>query len=338
MPKKTKHPRLVSQTRKNKDGRVRTYYFYDMRHAGQKRIPLGTDYDEAIAKWHELHHDKPRTIGRVQQAINDWREHVLPTYTNEDTKDDYGRQLKRIEEVFGNALWEEVDLPALVQYLKLRKAKTQGNREMSVFSIVWNHARLHGMTTMPWPATGVKDWKNAEKAREFEVTDALFDAVYREADQMLRDCMDLSTATGMRLTDCRTVLLPQGDKLRLKASKTGKRADFDITLSEVLPKLIERRRAIPASHMMLLSTPDGFPVSAGMLRRAYDRARELATNRPENRLIRSALLKMYLRDMRKRAADLTETDDAASELLQHSSKAVTRKHYISRATNLKPVR
>ncbi len=36
--------------------------------------------------------------------------------------------------------------------------------------------------------------------------------------------------------------------------------------------------------------------------------------------------------------DLTDTDDAAAELLQHSSKAVTRKHYTTRATNLKPVR
>lgn len=338
MPKKTKHPRLVSQTRRNKDGRVRVYYFYDMRHVGQKRIPLGTDYDEAIAKWDELHNNKPRTIGRVAEAINDWRTHILPTYTNPDTKDDYARQLGKIEEVFANALWEEVDLPALARYLKLRKAKTQGNREMSVFSIIWNHARKVGMTRLPWPATGVKDWKNKEQAREFEVTDALFDAVYKEADQMLRDCMDLSTATGMRLTDCRTVLLPQGDKLRLKASKTGKRADFDLTLSEVLPQLVERRRAIPASHLMLLSTPDGFPVSAGMLRRAYDRARELAASKPENRLIATAIKKMVLRDMRKRAADLTDTDDAASELLQHSSKAVTRKHYTSRATNLKPVR
>lgn len=338
MPKKTKHPRLVSQTRRNKDGRVRVYYFYDMRHVGQKRIPLGTDYDEAIAKWDELHNQKPRTIGRVQEAINDWRTHVLPTYTNADTRDDYGRQLKNIEGVFGSMLWEDVELRHLREYLKRRTAKTQANREMAVFSIVWNHARKEGMTRLSWPASGVKNWRNEESPREFEVTDALFDAIYREADQMLRDCMDLSTATGMRLTDCRTVLLPQGDKLHLKASKTGKRADFDITLSQVLPKLIERRRAIPASHMMLLSTPDGFPVTSRMLRTSYDRAREKAASRPENRLIAQALRAMFLRDMRKRAADLTDTDDAAAELLQHSSKTVTRKHYVSRATNLKPVR
>lgn len=36
--------------------------------------------------------------------------------------------------------------------------------------------------------------------------------------------------------------------------------------------------------------------------------------------------------------DHADEDDAASELLQHSSKAVTRKHYVTRATNLKPVR
>lgn len=30
------------------------------------------------------------------------------------------------------------------------------------------------------------------------VFDELFEAVYNEGDQLLRDCMDLSTATGMR--------------------------------------------------------------------------------------------------------------------------------------------
>lgn len=54
--------------------------------------------------------------------------------------------------------------------------------------------------------------------------------------------MDLSSATGMRLTDCIKVTMPKGDTLRLKASKTGKKADFDLSLSDVLPQLLERRR------------------------------------------------------------------------------------------------
>jgi len=47
---------------------------------------------------------------------------------------------------------------------------------------------------------------------------------------------------------------------------------------------------------------------------------------------------MYLRDTRKRAADLADDMDEASKLLQHSSKSLTAKHYRTKATELKAVR
>ena len=94
------------------------------------------------------------------------------------------------------------------------------------------------MTQRPWPAQGVKNWKNEEKAREIEVTDELFAAVYAEAHQVLMDCMDIATATGMRLTDARTVRMPVAGVLRHKAGKTGKWVEFDISLSPVLSALV----------------------------------------------------------------------------------------------------
>jgi len=47
---------------------------------------------------------------------------------------------------------------------------------------------------------------------------------------------------------------------------------------------------------------------------------------------------MYLRDMRKRAADLADDMGAASALLQHSSIKLTETHYRTKATKLKAVR
>jgi hypothetical protein len=47
---------------------------------------------------------------------------------------------------------------------------------------------------------------------------------------------------------------------------------------------------------------------------------------------------MYLRDMRKRASDLADSDESASKLLQHSSVELTRRHYRTKATKLKVVR
>jgi hypothetical protein len=224
----------------------------------------------------------------------------------------------------------------LAEYLERRTAKTQGNREMSILRLVWNKAKLWRMHQLPWPTEGIKDWKNEERAREFDVTDDLFAAVYQHATPMLKDCMDIASATGMRLTDARTILLPATDMLRLKASKTGKRADFDLSLSLVLPELLARRRSMKAQHLMLLSTENGRPVSARKLRTDYDEARETAAKaHPElAELIRA----MYLRDMRKRAADLAEDDDDATKLMQHSSVVTTKKHYRGKVTKIKPVR
>lgn len=231
----------------------------------------------------------------------------------------------------------------LTAYLRKRSAKTRANREVAVLQIIWNWARKEGLTALSWPAAGMERsrWKNKENAREFEVTDDMFEAVYQAGDQVLQDGMDISSATGMRLKDTITVLLPASHKLRLDASKTGKKADFDISLSSVLPGLIERRRKLRAEHMMLLSTPTGRPVTYRMLRERWEFAREWAALNAEaaGELSLAARIRtMVLRDMRKRASDLAGSDEEASRLLQHSSVTLTRKHYRIRATVLKPVR
>lgn len=210
-------------------------------------------------------------------------------------------------------------------------------------SIIWNWARLEGLTSLAWPAAGMEKsgWKNKEKARTFEVTDALFDAVYEKADQVLKDCMDIATATALRITDARTVAMPVDGKLRINASKTGKAAHFDVDSSPTLSAIVARRKAIKASHVMLLSTPTGRPVTYALLRARWEDARKAAAKKAQeagNDALAREILAMYLRDMRKRASDLVETVEEAAQLLQHSSIHVTRKHYRSKAEKLRAVR
>jgi hypothetical protein len=334
------YPRLRSHVRKRRNGKAVVYYFYDMRHRGEPDKPLGTDYEQAIRAWREIHEHQPRIKGTLQEAFEGWEREVLPTYENAGTKRTYTQNLRKLKPVFGGSTWDRVKLPHLKAYLKARSAKFQANREMALLSVIWRWAQTEGMHEVQWPAAGLEKsrWKNEEPARVFEVTDALFNAVYAEADSVLQDCMDLATATGLRLTDCRTVLLPSGPELQVSASKTGKRASFSIDSSPVLTRLVTARRALKANHLMLLSTPDGKKVSATMLRDRYDAARAKAAAKPKNAEIADQIKAMFLRDCRKRAADLAGDLSEASKLLQHSSEAVTRIHYRTKPTKVRPVR
>ena len=332
--KKIKHPRLRAKTYKGAGGQIWTYYTYDMRGTGKPDVRLGTDYAMALDMWHKLHNQIPLTVGRLGEAITKWRDECIPEYDNRHTRSEYTRQLANIEAAMGQMAWHEITLPVLCQYLDARTAKTQGNRELSVLSIVWGKARRWGMTALPWPAAGVKDWKNTERARAFEVTDALFTAVYAEADQLLRDCMDIASATGMRITDARTVRMPVDGLLSFKANKTDKRAYFEVAQSPVLTALIQRRGIV--NSLMLLTTHTGKGASYRMLRERFVEAREAAAvAHPE---LAGELKAMILRDMRRRAADLADDLGSASALLQHSSTKLTSDHYRTKATKLKAVR
>jgi hypothetical protein len=318
-----------------------TYYFFDRR--PEPDIPLGTDYGEALKRWDEIRNRAPRIAGTLTEAFDRFERDVLPTYASRETRSGYARHLKHLRPVFGGATWDAVELVSLRAYLDARTAKTQGNREMAMLSIVWNKARLWGLTKLPFPAAGMERsrWKNKEQAREVEVTDELFGAIYPHGDQLLRDAMDLASATGLRLTDCRTVALPRGDVLTCKASKTGKKTDFDVRLSDVLPGLLERRRALGAAHTMLLSTEDGRPVSKRMLSDRWVAARAAAADAARaggDGDLATAIEGLILRDMRKRAANLAESDEAARDLLDHSDVALTRKHYRTVVKLKRPVR
>lgn len=329
-----KYPRLRTHIRRGANGQVWTSYFYDNRPNG-KDIPLGSDYAQALISWDLIRNKKPLTIGRIQEAIDRYKEKILPGLAK-GTRQQYTTYLKQIEPVFGNAGWHELTLPVLRKYLDDRTKKVSANRELAVLSAIWQKAILWGMTEKQWPAVGVKDWKNEEKPRQVEVTDELFSAVYKQADRLLRDSMDIASATGLRITDVRTVLMPTNGLLRVKANKTGKAAEFAVSESPVLTRIVKRRESMKAYCVMLLCTDTGRQASERMLLNRWNDAKEAAAfANPE---LAEALKGLLNRDMRSRAADLSEDLESASKLLQHSNKKVTADHYRNKPEKLRAVR
>jgi hypothetical protein len=112
------------------------------------------------------------------------------------------------------------------------------------------------------------------------------------------------------------VPLPPTDILRLKASKTTKKADFDLSLSAVMPDVIARRRANKkAEHLMLLAGPFKRPVSYRQLHDRFVAARAAAAVKAEegdDRELAAAIRALWLRDCRKYAADLAACARAAN--------------------------
>jgi len=145
----------------------------------------------------------------------------------------------------------------------------------------------------------------------------------------------------MRLTDARTVRLPVNGVLTVRSNKTGKAMEFEVAQSPTLTEVVQRREKIKAHSVMLLTTKRGRQVTAAMLWLRWDRARNLAAEKASQEghtELAAAIRAMYLRDMRKRAADLSETVEDASKLLQHDSVAITRKHYTQKPQRLRAVR
>jgi integrase len=314
MPKKTRYPGLRSHTRKGKGGQRWTSYYLDRR--PERDIPLGSDYAEAVRKWSELQAGKPsRGIGH---ALDRWEREELPG-KEKVTRLGYAKSLKALRPVFEDASWDGVTMKTLKDYLRKRTAKTQGNREMALLSLIWRWAQTEDLTNLNWPAHGLNKsrWKNKEAAREVEVSDEDFAALYTAADPLLRDYLQLATSTGLRVTDLVALRLSdvRDNALVVKARKTGKMLEIDLTGSVALD-VIERRKAVKVPHVFLLAHGKK-PVTWRMVRDRFNKARMAA-----------GLERLVLRDMRKRSAQLSEDPQA---LLQHSNASVTKKHYLGRA-------
>lgn len=330
MPKRSKFPKLRSHKWTTAGGEVRAAYYYDMRSTGTPDASLGSDYKEALRQWHEIHFDRPRIAGTIEEAFKRWEAESLPAYESATTRRNYAQSLRTIRPVFGPAAWAEVKTSTIAAYLKKRTAKTQANREKALLSVIWGKAREWDMTELPFPAYRMR-LKNPEHAQNVEVTQAAFDAVYRHAPQHLRDAMDIASSTGLRITDVLKLRLSdvRDGQLVFDASKTGKGGSFQVDGS-LLGALIERRKASKAPHLFLLACGSK-PVTERMLTDAWARARAKAL--PECPEVAGLLL----RHMRKRAAQLAGSLAEAQALLQHGSAATTQRHYRGRE-KLRPVR
>lgn len=279
-------------------------YYY-----GRREIPLGSDFQQALRKYAELHGaiaDEAPT--KFRHAVKAYRESEEFKSRATTTQRGYSRQLIVLDKVFGDLEFTEILPIHIRQYLKKHRAKVSASREKALFSVVWNFARGENITTAANPCAGIH---GVMSKRKRYVTDAELTAVLKQADQPTRDFIELLYYTGQ---DASVVLkLTRADihdgELWARRTKTGEAAR--ITIEAGLARVIKRVTSYPVASMYLVRDQKGQCFSLWAIRKRFWHAR------------RAAGQDWQLRDLRAKAATDSVSIEAANRLLAHSAMSTT---------------
>ena len=208
------------------------------------------------------------------------------------------------------------------EYLDWRSktAKVRANREVALFSHIFNKAREWGYTDNANPCMGVKKFK--ETGRDVYVSDDLFWRVFRCADYHIRQLMLVAYLCSQRVSD--TLNLKVSDfregALWVRQAKSGQRLRVALVgeFAEVVEQIMAERE--DAKHDFLFSR-NGRRISYNQLRYGLDKARRLAGVEKDE---------FQFRDLRAKAG--TDKDEeaglsAAKDLLGHKNSSMTV-HYV----------
>lgn len=341
----------------------KTYYFLDTGTKPRKEIPLGQDYVEAVQKWARLTESAKRTGDMVtfRHVAERYMREVLRT-KELATQEINLRELANLYKFFDDppGPLEDIDPIHIRQYMdfrvreavallratneqrridnldgrtKLRRiveetptyGQVPANREKALFSHIWNFARERGLTNKANPCAGIKGFK--EDGRDVYIDDEVYGAVWRAAEQPLRDALDLAYLIGQRPAD--TLKMTRRDivdgAVMVEQNKTGKK--IRISVEGELKVVLDRIESRKVSGLKLIATPEGQPFTKSQLRGAFDRARIAAAAAHPS--LAAEIKKYQFRDLRAKAGTDTEERfgmEAAQAQLGHSTPMMTAQY------------
>ena len=343
-------PRMIRRTRQRKNGQIWVGYYYNGRDAEGNRveIPLGGDFDEANIEWARLDRKAiPKPAHLMARLFDDYESKVIPTL-KPGTQNDYQKGLKQLRNAFESAPIEAISPQVIAQYRDARTAKVRANREIALLSTMFTFARDWGLTDKANPCFGLR--RNKETPRDFYAGNKVWNAVYEQAEQDLRDAMDLAYLTGQRPADvlkASTTDLNHGF-LMVGQGKTEKRlrirlynADNETNLCVFINGLLDRRAQAGTRTSILITNQTGLRMSYNMLRNRWDEARDKAATKAAtygDTELAITIRKFQFRDIRPKAGSEIEDIKDASRLLGHSTEEMTRKVYRRVGEIVKPTK
>ncbi|MBK6907836.1 MAG: tyrosine-type recombinase/integrase [Rhodocyclaceae bacterium] len=342
-------PRMLRRAKRLVSGKTWESYYYNGRDENGKRIeiPLGADLNEAKRKWAELE-CKPTPIetGIMKVIFDRYARDIIPTKAPKTQKDNEGC-LKMLRAVFDTAPINAITPQHIAQYRDNRgaKAPVRANRELALFSHIWNIAREWGYTAKENPVRGVR--KNREKPRDFYADDAVWSAVYASACVELTDAMDLNYLTGQRPADVLKMRLAdiKDGAIEVQQNKTKKRLRILLDIEGVrteLGKVIDRikGRERKVKSLYLIATPAGKSLNRWTLRTRFDDARNDAITKAKkagDEELAARIRAFQFRDIRPKAASELPLEHA-SKLLGHTEHEITEKVYRRVGEVVKPTK
>ena len=341
---------MLRRTKRMASKKIWVGYYYNSRDEQGKRIEisLGTDLNEAKRKWAELECATiPENVDIMKLVFDRYEREIVPTKAHRTQKDNL-LSIKQLRSVFSTAPINFVTPQHIAQYRDARseKAPIRANREITLFSHIWNMAREWGYTAKENPCRGVR--KNKETPRDFYADSKVWAAVHHHAVDELKDAMDLAYLTGQRPSDILKMKSTdiRNGALEVKQNKTNKflrillNADGKPSeLSQVIDRCMARQHT--RKTLFLVATPAGQPLNRWTLRERFDTARSKAAAQAEltEDLSLSKKIRCFqFRDIRSKAASEIDHLSDASKLLGHTEQQITEKVYRRVGEAVKPTR
>lgn len=192
------------------------------------------------------------------------------------TQRDYRDAWKMLKPVFGSMPADSVKPQHVRRYMDLRSSRKRANLERICLSNVFSHGVERGMCQGN-PCEPVKPFKLA--GRDRYVTDAEYQAMYKQAPPVLQAIMEISYTCAARGQDVRMLKLSDitDEGLLIAQQKTGKRQVklWSRRLREAVNQAIELRRETVArvrhDSVYMILNARGRPYTAESLKTLWAR-------------------------------------------------------------------
>jgi len=304
-----------------------TYYYVT---SGQPRKWIRLDRDLAKAKilWAQLESGGAVGGSFFPAVLQQWLTSEQYSALATATKKTYQALIDLLPQVFDGPL-ESIQAQHVAQFMDAHDSKAQANIGRVILSNVFDYAIRRGI--VPGPNVAKMVQKFTIKGRDRYLTDAEFNTIRDNGNDVVKVAMDLASLTGARITDILKISLAdcREDGLYIQQHKTGKRQLF--TWSDPLRQAIATARRLPRPirSLHLLCTKRGKPYTYAAFYTIWSGACE-----------RAGVVDVHFHDIRGKAATEAKAQGQDYQaLLGHASQAMSDK-YIKRreVERVEPVR